>query len=99
MATLCFKSQQEPKSNGRRVERRSSRQYSGHALVVQWRKRINENGVTYGRSAALFSTDRLPPGAPPFRDRVIDTDATVVERLEQAGAVLIAKLATGELAH
>src|SRR5260370_29416914 len=38
-------------------------------------------------------------GAAPFRDRVIDTDATVVERLEQAGAVLIAKLATGELAH
>ncbi len=38
-------------------------------------------------------------GAPLFRDRVIDTDATVVERLEQAGAVLIAKLATGELAH
>lgn len=37
-------------------------------------------------------------GAAPFKDRVIDGDATVVARLEAAGAVLIAKLATGELA-
>jgi Asp-tRNA(Asn)/Glu-tRNA(Gln) amidotransferase A subunit family amidase len=37
-------------------------------------------------------------GAAPFKDRVIDADATVVSRLTQAGAVLIAKLATGELA-
>jgi len=38
-------------------------------------------------------------GAALFKNRVIDTDATVVQRLEEAGAVLIAKLATGELAH
>jgi len=31
-------------------------------------------------------------GAAPFKDRVIDTDATVVTRLERAGAVLAAKL-------
>lgn len=37
-------------------------------------------------------------GADPFKDRIIDADATVVLRLTQAGAVLIAKLATGELA-
>jgi Asp-tRNA(Asn)/Glu-tRNA(Gln) amidotransferase A subunit family amidase len=37
-------------------------------------------------------------GAAPFKDRIIDADATVVSRLTQAGAVLIAKLATGELA-
>jgi Asp-tRNA(Asn)/Glu-tRNA(Gln) amidotransferase A subunit family amidase len=37
-------------------------------------------------------------GAAPFKERVIDADATVVSRLSQAGAVLIAKLATGELA-
>ena len=37
-------------------------------------------------------------GAAPFKNRVIDTDATVVSRLHEAGAVLIAKLATGELA-
>jgi Asp-tRNA(Asn)/Glu-tRNA(Gln) amidotransferase A subunit family amidase len=38
-------------------------------------------------------------GAPPFKGQVIQTDATVVERLDKAGAVLVAKLATGELAH
>jgi len=37
-------------------------------------------------------------GAAPFKDRVIDEDATVVSRLNAAGAVLVAKLATGELA-
>lgn len=37
-------------------------------------------------------------GAAPFKDRILDADATVVSRLAQAGAVLIAKLATGELA-
>jgi len=37
-------------------------------------------------------------GAAPFRTRVIDDDATVVSRLEAAGAALVAKLATGELA-
>jgi len=37
-------------------------------------------------------------GAAPFKDRVIDRDATVVTRLNAAGAVLIAKLTTGELA-
>jgi Asp-tRNA(Asn)/Glu-tRNA(Gln) amidotransferase A subunit family amidase len=37
-------------------------------------------------------------GAAPFKSRVIDTDATVATRLNEAGAVLVAKLATGELA-
>ncbi|HTQ80561.1 MAG TPA: amidase [Thermoanaerobaculia bacterium] len=37
-------------------------------------------------------------GSVPFKDQVIEEDATVVERLDQAGAVLVAKLAVGELA-
>ncbi|HLJ88862.1 MAG TPA: amidase [Candidatus Angelobacter sp.] len=37
-------------------------------------------------------------GAAPFKNRVLDMDATVVSRLNAAGAVLVAKLATGELA-
>ncbi|MEX2584637.1 MAG: amidase [Gemmatimonadota bacterium] len=37
-------------------------------------------------------------GTPPFRDQVIDADATVVRRLDEAGAVLVAKLSLGELA-
>jgi Asp-tRNA(Asn)/Glu-tRNA(Gln) amidotransferase A subunit family amidase len=38
-------------------------------------------------------------GAGPFKDQVIDVDATVVQRLDAAGAVLIAKLTLGELAQ
>ena len=37
-------------------------------------------------------------GSPPFKDQQFDYDATVVEQLRDAGAVLIAKVATGELA-
>ena len=37
-------------------------------------------------------------GATPFKDRVIDEKATVAARLEEAGAVLLAKLTLGALA-
>jgi Asp-tRNA(Asn)/Glu-tRNA(Gln) amidotransferase A subunit family amidase len=37
-------------------------------------------------------------GSPAFKDQVLDYDASVVELLRDAGAVLIAKLSTGELA-
>lgn len=38
-------------------------------------------------------------GATPFKDRVIDEKATVAARLEEAGAVLLAKLTLGALAN
>ncbi len=38
-------------------------------------------------------------GATPFKDQVIDTKATVAARLEEAGAVLVAKLSLGALAN
>ena len=37
-------------------------------------------------------------GSAPFKDQVLDYDASVIEMLRDAGAVLIAKVATGELA-
>ncbi|MGB7294545.1 MAG: amidase, partial [Candidatus Aminicenantales bacterium] len=37
-------------------------------------------------------------GAKPYEDQVIDDNATVIERLEEAGAVLVAKLTLGALA-
>jgi len=37
-------------------------------------------------------------GAGPFREQMIEQDATVVRRLDDAGAVLVAKLTMGELA-
>ena len=38
-------------------------------------------------------------GATPFKDQMLDVKATVIERLEQAGAVLVAKLTLGALAQ
>lgn len=38
-------------------------------------------------------------GATPFKDQYFDENATVVERLEEAGAVLVAKLTLGALAN
>jgi len=57
------------------------------------------HGVPYGIKD-LFSVKEYPTtwGAEPFRNRIIDRDATVVEKLEEAGAVLLAKLSTGRLA-
>ena len=37
-------------------------------------------------------------GASPWKDRIIDTDATVYTKLRDAGAIMVAKLSTGALA-
>src|SRR6266404_4253950 len=49
----------------------------------------------------LFATKGIKTtwGAEPYRDQMIDYDATVVERLREAGAVLVAKLSMGALAQ
>ena len=58
------------------------------------------HGIPYGVKD-LFNTKGVPTtwGAPDFKDRIIDEDAEVVVRLRDAGAVLIAKLATGLFAQ
>jgi Asp-tRNA(Asn)/Glu-tRNA(Gln) amidotransferase A subunit family amidase len=57
------------------------------------------HGIPYGiKDLATVRGYPTAWGAAPFKDRVIDRDATVVSRLGEAGAVLMAKLATGELA-
>lgn len=58
------------------------------------------HGIPYGVKD-LFDTKGIPTtwGAEPFQHRVPDQDATVVERLNKAGAVLIAKLSMGALAQ
>ena len=57
------------------------------------------HGIPYGIKD-LFATRgiRTTWGAKPFENQVFDYDATAVERLRGAGAVLIAKLTSGELA-
>ncbi len=57
------------------------------------------HGIPYG-AKDLLSVKEYPTtwGSVPFKDQVIDKDATVIRKLEKAGAVLIAKTAMGELA-
>jgi Asp-tRNA(Asn)/Glu-tRNA(Gln) amidotransferase A subunit family amidase len=49
----------------------------------------------------LFATEGIKTtwGAEPYRDQMIDYDSTVVERLRDAGAALLAKLSMGALAQ
>ena len=57
------------------------------------------HGIPWG-AKDLLDTAGIPTtyGAEPYRDRVPAEDATVTERLNQAGAVLVAKLSLGALA-
>lgn len=57
------------------------------------------HGIPYG-AKDLLATAGVPTtwGAAPYRDQVFEHDATVVRRLRDAGAILIAKLAMVELA-
>jgi Asp-tRNA(Asn)/Glu-tRNA(Gln) amidotransferase A subunit family amidase len=57
------------------------------------------HGIPYGVKD-LFAVKgyKTTWGAEPYKDQVIDEDAAVVQRLEQAGAVLVAKLTLGALA-
>lgn len=57
------------------------------------------HGIPYG-AKDILATARIPTtwGATPFRQQVFERDATVVRRLRSAGAILVAKLATIELA-
>jgi Asp-tRNA(Asn)/Glu-tRNA(Gln) amidotransferase A subunit family amidase len=58
------------------------------------------HGIPWG-AKDLFATKGIPTtfGAGPFRTHIIDYDATIVERLREAGAVLVAKLSMGALAQ
>lgn len=57
------------------------------------------HGIPYGAKDLLATRGiKTTWGSVPFKDQMIDEDATVIQRLEQAGAVLVAKLTLGELA-
>lgn len=58
------------------------------------------HGIPWGAKDLLATTGiKTTWGATPYKDQVIDLDATVVERLRDAGAVLVAKLSMGALAQ
>src|SRR5918993_389071 len=63
------------------------------AEIRRGRYRGPLHGVPYGVKD-LLATRGAPTtwGAPPYKDQRFDYDATVVERLRGAGAVLLAKL-------
>ena len=67
--------------------------------IKKGRARGPLHGVPWG-GKDLLATAGTPTtwGAAPFKDQVFDHDAAVVEKLEDAGAVLLAKLAMIELA-
>ena len=58
------------------------------------------HGIPWG-AKDLFATRgvRTTWGAEPYQNQIIDYDATVIERLRTAGAVLVAKLSMGALAQ
>ena len=57
------------------------------------------HGIPYGAKDLLARRGyKTTWGSVPYKDQVLDYDATVIKRLEEAGAVLCAKLAMGELA-
>ncbi|MDZ7341673.1 MAG: amidase [candidate division KSB1 bacterium] len=57
------------------------------------------HGIPWGAKDLLATKGyRTTWGSVPFKEQLLEDNATVVERLEQAGAVLLAKLSVGELA-
>ena len=78
--------------------RREAAQADAEIAVGKYRGPLH--GLPYGVKD-LFNTKGVPTtwGALDFQDRIIDEDAEVVVRLRDAGAVLIAKLATGLFAQ
>jgi aspartyl-tRNA(Asn)/glutamyl-tRNA(Gln) amidotransferase subunit A len=63
-----------------------------------WRGPVH--GIPYGAKDLFATAGGIPTtwGAAPLRSQTFDFDATVIRRLEAAGAVLVAKLAMVELA-
>src|SRR5262249_15439912 len=72
---------------------------AAHEGIKTRRYRGPLHGVPYGAKDLLATKSiRTTWGAEPYRDQVLDFDATVIRKLRQAGAVLVAKLAMVELA-
>ena len=69
------------------------------AEIAAGRYRGPLHGIPYG-AKDLLAVQGYPTGwgAPPYRDQQFDFDASVIERLTEAGAILVAKLSMGSLA-
>jgi len=80
------------------LARRQARQADEEIRAGRWRGALH--GIPWGAKDLLDTAGiRTTWGATPYRDRVPERDAAVVERLGEAGAVLAAKLTLGALAY
>ena len=69
------------------------------AELQQGKVRGPLHGIPWGAKDLLATKGiRTTYGAKPFEAQLLDEDAAVVERLDAAGAILVAKLSLGELA-
>jgi aspartyl-tRNA(Asn)/glutamyl-tRNA(Gln) amidotransferase subunit A len=67
--------------------------------IKRGRYRGDLHGIPYGAKDLLATRDaKTTWGAAPFKDQQFDEDATVIKKLREAGAILVAKLAMVELA-
>jgi Asp-tRNA(Asn)/Glu-tRNA(Gln) amidotransferase A subunit family amidase len=68
--------------------------------IANGRYRGPLHGIPWGAKDLLAAKGyKTTWGAGPYKDQTIDADATVVSRLDDAGAILVAKLTLGELAQ
>ena len=75
-----------------------ARRADAEIAAGRWRGPLH--GIPWGAKDLLDTAGIVTTwGATPYRDRVPERDAAVVRRLDEAGAVLVAKLALGELAQ
>jgi Asp-tRNA(Asn)/Glu-tRNA(Gln) amidotransferase A subunit family amidase len=82
------------------TERALARAKAADEEIARGKYRGALHGIPWGAKDLLAVKGyRTTWGAGPYKEQVIDRDATVVQRLDDAGAVLIAKLTLGELAQ
>ena len=83
------------------TEERALRQAAAaDAEIARGRYRGPLHGIPWGAKDLLAVKGyKTTWGAGPYREQTIDADAAVVQRLDAAGAVLVAKLTLGELAQ
>lgn len=81
-------------------ERAITKARAADAEIANGRYKGPLHGIPWG-AKDLLAVAGAPTtwGAAPYREQRFETDATVVKRLDDAGAVLIAKLTLGELAR
>ena len=81
-------------------ERARAQARAADADIAAGRYRGPLHGIPWGAKDLLAAKGyKTTWGAGPYKEQMIDEDATVVQRLDRAGAILVAKLTLGELAQ